>query len=104
MLIYLSKIIIYNSDQSQCFPLKLHEKLADLVKKINMYTNGTVNHVRTLWLWDTLPKKGLNEKDQTWLNKGDAVENVHRLKLGKNSKLWQHVNKYSVYLIFRDKT
>ena len=48
-----------------------------------MFTNGTTNSGRTLWLWDTLPKKPLALEDQTWLHTGDAVENVHRLRLGK---------------------
>ena len=48
-----------------------------------MHTNGVASSGRTLWLWNTLPKNGLDAKDQTWLKKGDAVENIHRLKLGK---------------------
>ena len=40
------------------------------------------NNVKTLWIWDTLPQKGLKSDEQTWLNEGDAVENVHRLTLG----------------------
>ena len=47
-----------------------------------MNANGTKSHGRTLWVWDTLPQKGLNPDDQSWLREGDAVENVHRLKLG----------------------
>ena len=38
--------------------------------------------VKTLWLWDTLPKKDLKSEEQTWLKEGDAVENVDRLALG----------------------
>ena len=38
--------------------------------------------VKTLWLWDTLPKEVLKSEEQTWLKEGDAVENVHRLALG----------------------
>ena len=41
-------------------------------------------NTKTLWLWDTLPKKGLTAEEQTWLKEGDNVENVHRLNLGKN--------------------
>lgn len=41
---------------------------------------------RTLWLWDTLPKKGIKAEDQTWKKEGDAVENVHRLKLANYGK------------------
>ena len=44
-------------------------------------------NARTLWLWDTLPQKGLKSEEQTWLKEGDAVENVHRLSLGKISNL-----------------
>ena len=40
-------------------------------------------NTKTLWLWDTLPKKGLTAEEQTWLKEGDSVENVHRLNLGK---------------------
>ena len=40
-------------------------------------------NTKTLWLWDTLPKKGLAAEEQTWLKEGDSVENVHRLNLGK---------------------
>ena len=39
---------------------------------------------RTLWIWDTLPQKGIKSEDQTWINEGDAVENVHRLTIGNN--------------------
>jgi len=42
---------------------------------------------RTLWLWSTLPKKPLVVEDQTWRNEGDAVENVHRLQMGKTTRL-----------------
>ena len=38
--------------------------------------------IKTLWLWDSLPKKGLKSEEQTWLKEGDAVENVDRLALG----------------------
>ena len=38
---------------------------------------------RTLWLWSTLPTKPLVVEDQTWRKEGDAVENVHRLQMGK---------------------
>ena len=38
---------------------------------------------KTLWVWDTLPQKELKSEEQTWLKAGDAVENAHRLKLGK---------------------
>lgn len=41
---------------------------------------------RTLWLWDTLPQKGLKSEEQTWLKEGDAVENVHRLNLANHTK------------------
>ena len=41
-------------------------------------------NTKTLWLWDTLPQKGLTAEEQTWLKDGDSVENVHRLNLGKN--------------------
>ena len=41
---------------------------------------------RTLWIWDTLPQKGIKTEDQTWINEGDAVENVHRLTIGNNYK------------------
>jgi len=41
---------------------------------------------RTLWLWNTLPKKGIKAEDQTWKKDGDAVENVHRLKLANYAK------------------
>jgi len=44
------------------------------------------NNAKTLWLWDTLPQKGLKSEEQTWLNEGDAVENVHRLTLANYSK------------------
>ena len=43
---------------------------------------------RTLWLWDTLPQKGLKSEEQTWLKEGDAVENVHRLNLGITRNLF----------------
>ena len=51
------------------------------------------NNVKTLWLWDTLPQKGLKSEEQTWLNEGDAVENVHRLTLGNllSNKYYQIV-------------
>ena len=39
--------------------------------------------VKTLWLWDTLPKEVLKSEEQTWLKEGDAVENVDRLALGR---------------------
>lgn len=51
-----------------------------------MHTNGVASSGRTLWLWNTLPKNGLDAKDQTWLKKGDAVENIHRLKLANHGK------------------
>jgi len=41
---------------------------------------------RTLWLWNTLPKKGIKAEDQTWRKEGDAVENVHRLELANHPK------------------
>ena len=41
------------------------------------------NSPKTLWVWDTLPQKELKSEKQTWLKAGDAVENAHRLKLGK---------------------
>ena len=44
------------------------------------------NMGRTLWIWDTLPQKGIKSEDQTWINEGDAVENVHRLTIGNNYK------------------
>ena len=40
-------------------------------------------NVKTLWIWDTLPQKTIKSEEQTWLKEGDAVENAHRLKLGK---------------------
>lgn len=43
------------------------------------------SNAKTLWLWDTLPQKGLKSEEQTWLKEGDAVENVHRLSLGKTN-------------------
>ena len=51
------------------------------------------NNAKTLWLWDTLPQKGLKSEEQTWLNEGDAVENVHRLTLGNllSNKYYQIV-------------
>lgn len=51
-----------------------------------MYSNGQKSQGRTLWIWDTLPKKGLLPDDQKWLNEGDAVENVHRLNLANYGK------------------
>jgi len=51
-----------------------------------MNANGTKTHGRTLWVWDTLPQKGLKPDDQSWLKEGDAVENVHRLKLANHGK------------------
>ena len=45
--------------------------------------NGPKSLGRTLWIWDTLPQKGLQSADQTWLNEGDSVENVHRLNIGR---------------------
>jgi len=41
---------------------------------------------RTLWLWNTLPKKGLKAEEQTWRKDGDAVENVNRLQLANHAK------------------
>ena len=41
---------------------------------------------RTLWLWNSLPKKGIKAEDQTWKKEGDAVENVHRLNLANYGK------------------
>jgi len=41
---------------------------------------------RTLWIWDTLPQKGIKSEDQTWINEGDAVENVHRLTIAQHPK------------------
>lgn len=38
--------------------------------------------VKTLWLWDTLPKEVLKSEELTWLKEGDAVENVDHLALG----------------------
>jgi len=49
-------------------------------------TAAMVPEGRTLWLWNTLPKKGLKAEDQTWKKEGDAVENVHRLKLANYGK------------------
>ena len=37
---------------------------------------------KTLWIWESLPKQ-LEEADKSWLNEGDAVENVHRIGMGK---------------------
>jgi hypothetical protein len=68
-----------------------------------MYSNGQKSQGRTLWIWDTLPKKGLLPDDQKWLNEGDAVENVHRLNLGNDSKIVHSSRKIPVpsKLIFR---
>ena len=38
---------------------------------------------RTLWTWEHLPKNNEENADTSWLNEGDAVENVNRLKIGK---------------------
>ena len=65
-----------------------------------MYSNGQKSQGRTLWIWDTLPKKGLLSDDQKWLNEGDAVENVHRLNLGNDSKIVHSSRKIPVKLIF----
>ena len=62
------------------FYKQLESRKSPLSCKMN--ANGTKSHGRTLWVWDTLPQKGLNPDDQSWLREGDAVENVHRLKLG----------------------
>jgi len=37
---------------------------------------------RTLWTWEHLPKNNEENADTSWLNEGDAVENVNRLKIG----------------------
>ena len=52
-----------------------------------MYTNDSKSPGRTLWIWDTLPKKGILPDEQPWLKEGDAVENVHRLNLGNEIKM-----------------
>ena len=38
---------------------------------------------RALWIWEHLPKNLEETNDKSWLNEGDAVENVNRLKIGK---------------------
>jgi len=37
---------------------------------------------RALWIWEHLPKNLEDSTDKSWLNEGDAVENVNRLKIG----------------------
>jgi len=37
---------------------------------------------KTLWIWESLPKKIEENADKSWLGEGDAVENVHRLEMG----------------------
>lgn len=37
---------------------------------------------RALWIWEHLPKNLEETNDKSWLNEGDAVENVNRLKIG----------------------
>jgi len=37
---------------------------------------------RALWVWEHLPKNLEDSSDKSWLNEGDAVENVNRLKIG----------------------
>jgi len=37
---------------------------------------------RALWIWEHLPKNLEDSNDKSWLNEGDAVENVNRLKIG----------------------
>jgi len=37
---------------------------------------------RKLWIWSTLPKNLEENPDKSWLNQGDAVENVQRLSMG----------------------
>ena len=37
---------------------------------------------RNLWVWEHLPKNAEDSLDKSWLNEGDAVENIHRLKIG----------------------
>jgi len=36
---------------------------------------------RTLWTWAHLPTNVEDNMDKSWLHEGDAVENVHRLKI-----------------------
>ena len=64
-------------------------------------------NTKTLWLWDTLPQKGLTAEEQTWLKEGDSVENVHLLNLGKNInpfyqastlEMWHYKSLLSKYL------
>lgn len=33
-----------------------------------------------------MPQKGIKSEDQTWINEGDAVENVHRLTIAQHPK------------------
>ena len=39
---------------------------------------------RTLWTWAHLPANDEDNMDKSWLHEGDAVENVHRLKISKH--------------------
>ncbi len=38
---------------------------------------------KTLWIWSSLPKRGLVAEDQNWRKEGDSVENVNRIQMGE---------------------
>ena len=42
---------------------------------------------RTLWTWANLPTNVEDNMDKSWLHEGDAVENVHRLKISKHENV-----------------
>ena len=42
---------------------------------------------RTLWTWAHLPTNVEDNVDKSWLHEGDAVENVHRLKISKHENI-----------------
>lgn len=52
---------------------------------------------KSLWIWEHLPQTLEENADKSWLNEGDAVENVHRIEMSKVSLLssdlkWLHKN------------
>ena len=72
---------ILNTNVYMYFSAKSDCKIFDVISLSIKRSMG-----RTLWIWDTLPQKGIKSEDQTWINEGDAVENVHRLTIGNNYK------------------
>ena len=72
-----------------------NQNFAATLEILNLIMSG-----RTLWTWAHLPTNVEDNMDKSWLHEGDAVENVHRLKISKHENIPAGNLRSSCFLIW----